>query len=180
MKRDDINLPESNIHYGGMAVCLKSKTGKVVVGESRTKPPSRRTCFSLINIGSTNDCKVLYNNCILCNRRKNIQLASPRKIHSRKTEKFWKERQSSETQFSLIGFATSQLTIHKVEKAAVEHIREESFTIGESSKSVENRGDTKFASNIPYKITSVTFGLILSLYIFHLLYQKFLSFFVIK
>lgn len=210
INRNDISVqPESNAEYVGVAVSLKSETEKLV-GRKTPVKIFKRSCFSLINISSANECKVLYKNCLLCKRRKNVQVVLPNDINVlepwRDTipENVGKKRRTLD-QVSQIGFASLEYAIHKIEKATAEYRADERFTIHESYKNwstkdfckafgkfmkslimsekaeaVENLGDSKFASYTRYKFASVTFGLILTLCFIHLLYAKILSFLVIK
>lgn len=204
ISRNDISLqPESNAEYG-RAVSLKSEAEKLV-GRKTPVKIFKRSCFSLINISSTNECKVLYKNCLLCKRRKNFHLTLP---NEKNVLESWRDtipdnvvkKRCTFDQLSQIGFASLESTIYKIESATAEYRADERFTIHESYNSskknfwnafgkfimseekeaVENVGDIKFTSNTRYKIASVIFGLILSSYIIHLLYAKILSAFVIK
>lgn len=207
----DNNLPpQSNVQCEGFTGTLKSsKTTKSFARKTQINPLkiSKRSCYSLINI-SSNECKVLYKNCLLCNRRKclaftnKINLFEPWCDIVPKTEKVEDKRQAIVERSSVIGFATSLFTMDQVERAVVEHVLEETFSCHESfiksglgnaitkfikslivsheKAAVGNRGETKLASNTSYKVASVVVGIMLSLFIIHLLYTKFLIHFVIK
>lgn len=213
---DDSVQPESDF---GIKVNLKLKTEKIVARKASTSAPkiSKRVCFSLVNINSTNECKVLYKNCLLCNRRKDLQTPFSNKINSLqstcdiadKPEEIVKPRHTVEKHSSLVGFASTEFTIYKVENAITEHLLEQIFTIDESyslsnnnledaignfiksltmaeekeidlDRAVENNGETMLHCLSLNTSFKIAVGSILSLYIIYVLYTKFSSALVIK
>lgn len=132
---------ETNTMGDHITFTLKSKTTDTQSKKAQinTLKISRRSCFSLLDISSSSDCKVLYKNCFLCNRRKDLKVFSS-KINSPKfrygaasttTENFAEKRVILELRSSVIGLKTSEYAIHRVENATVEHTFEEQLTIHE-------------------------------------------------
>lgn len=168
-------------------------------------------------MNSTNECKVLYKNCLLCNKKKDLQTPFSNKINSlqstsdidNKPEEIVELRLTLEKHSALIGFASTEFTIYKVENAITEHILEQIFTIAESyglsnnnlenvignfiksltmaeekeidlDRAVENTGETMLHCLSLNTSFKIAVGAILSLYIIYVLYTKFSSALVIK
>ncbi|KAG4080305.1 hypothetical protein HA402_010797 [Bradysia odoriphaga] len=203
---------ETNSCGDHITVTLKSKAEETQSRKAQinTLKISRRSCFSLLNISSSSDCKVLYKNCFLCNRRKDLKVFS-NKTNSPKfrygaavaPDTFAEKRLVLQLRSTLIGFMTTEYPIHRVENATAAHTIEERFAITEAYvktglgnilgcmigrlsnyfvvSEVKSVGKgIAFASKLSYKVTFLVLVTILSFYIIYLLYMKFASVFVIK
>lgn len=207
--KNEIDQNDKSIQADNNANDLNPKPQQTVSRKSQSNELKilKRSCFSLIDIYSTNQCKVLYKNCLLCNRRKDFQLSfanrkktfQPRRGEAFKPEIFNRKRCIVGRQSHLIGFASSEYTIYKAETAITEHILEHTFSMHESNNNHGNVISKFIDSFIMYqekerdlnkadktlldtscKIASVTLGVLLSLYVIYLLYKKIVSGLAIK
>lgn len=197
-------------------MCEETKIEKTAARQTQTsartfaKAPPKRNCFSLLNICSTNTCRVLYKNCILCNRRNDYQIVSYNKLSelvpcnkNLKLDQVVDKPSTLEKRFCLIGFISFQFTYDKVENATIEHILEYRFIFDDpqqnhllnvdlkkaeeiespKASAIENFSVTTLECGLSINITFkilVTFGIILSLWVIYLLYRKSVSTIEIK
>lgn len=147
VRRVEINCDDRTVQHETNAcgdhitVTLKPKSEdtKSKKAQINTLKISRRSCFSLLNISSSSDCKVLYKNCFLCNRRKDLKVFT-NKINSPKfkygaaetPDNFAGKRVVLEFRSILIGFTSLEHAVCRFENATAEHTIEERFAIHES------------------------------------------------